>query len=874
MKIIAIPSARCSGRRLFFCAALLLSGCGGGGEEKLSGEPAPTMLASGTTVLQIAIPALPEAVAQQAVQPFFNVAPVLLDAPDPVDDAGGTGHERVHRHRMSGEFDGLATRRLTVQAMESARRHMGRREARALAAGSTDAVLAPMAAGSVIATYTPAQIRAAYALPALPSMVGALTSAQAAQLGAGQTIYIVDAMHDPNVGAELAAFNLRFGLPACTTRTLTPNASLPLAAAGVGGCELLIAYTTAGGAMTGVQPAYEPGWATEIALDVQWAHATAPLARIILIEAPDATVNSLLGSVRLANAMGPGVVSMSFGAIEGNWTASQDGAFSVAGMSYLAATGDSGAAVAWPSVSPNVLAVGGTTLSYSGAGARNEVSWSGTGGGVSLYTPTPAYQTNAVPGMGTAARRTVADVAFNADPASGQYVAVISPTSGAMSWLSVGGTSLSTPQWAGLIAIANAQRALLAKPALGAVHALLYGSIASVPGNYASVFADITSGSDGSCSTCTAKIGYDHLSGLGTPNVASLLTAFSGMAAAAIAPVVTSAGISGMAGKALSFTVSVAAPNPVTYALGGAPAGMTINGLGAVAWAVPVLGNYPVTVVARDGKTGLSGQGIYSVSIAAQPAPVVASSSIQGKAGVALSFSVAVTAPNPVTYALSGAPSGMTISSVGVVSWAKPVSGSYAVTVTARDGKTGLNGKGICTVGIAAQPAPVVASASILGRVGTALSFAVAVAAPNPVTYTLGGAPAGMAISSMGVLKWAKPVSGSYAVTVTAKDGRTGLSGQGRLAVQIGVAGPVIKAPALTGVAGKLLTGTISIVDPGATMLSVAISGVPMGMTFAVLDTSIIVFWARPVAGKYSLNISVIDSANLKAQATMPITVQ
>jgi subtilase family serine protease len=176
--------------------------------------------------------------------------------------------------------------------------------------------------------------------------------------------------------------------------------------------------------MTGTAPAYDAGWATEITLDVQWAHATAPLARIVLIEAPDASLNSLLGAVKLANTMGPGIVSMSFGAPEGNWTSSVDSVFTGAGMTYLAATGDSGAAVSWPSVSSNVVAVGGTTLTYTGTGTRSEVGWTGTGGGISAYTATPSYQNNTVPGLGSVPHRAVADVAFNADPASGQYVAV------------------------------------------------------------------------------------------------------------------------------------------------------------------------------------------------------------------------------------------------------------------------------------------------------------------------------------------------------------------------------------------------------------------------------------------------------------------
>ena len=765
------------------CTATLLSACGGGsGDDSTAASPqlAP-QLASGTITLALDATALPDAVAQQDAQPAFHVAPALLDAPDDTSARSGP-----HRHLLSAEFAGLSSRRLTVQGLEAAhRRHAGID----LAAGTS---AAPMASGSAIATYTPAQIRAAYGLSALPAAGSTLSAAQAAQLGAGQTIYIVDALHDPSVAAELAAFNLKFALPTCTARTIAAGSSLPLAAAASAGCELAIVYNTASGALSSTAPAYDAGWATEITLDVQWAHATAPLARIILIEAPDASLNSLLGAVKLANSMGPGVVSMSFGSPEGNWTASVDATFTATGMSYLAATGDAGAAVSWPAVSPNVVAVGGTTLTYSGSGTRSEVSWSGTGGGTSLYTATPAYQSNAVPGLGTVAHRTVADVAFNADPASGQYVAVLTPGNATVNWLSAGGTSLSTPQWAGLIAIANATRALNAKPALGAPHAMLYGQIASVPGTYASVFADVTKGTDGSCSTCSARTGYDPLSGLGTPNAASLLSALSGTAAAATAPVVTPASIAGKVGTALTFTVSATSANPLSYTLSGAPAGMSIAGSGAVSWATPVAGTWAVTVTASDSKTGLSGQGLYSIVIAAQAAPaaapVVAAASISGTAGSPLAFSVAVTAPNAVTYALSGAPSGMSIASNGAVSWAKPVAGTWAVTVIATDSKTGLSGQGVSTV-------------------------------------------------------------------------------------KIGASGPVITAPAMRGVAGTALSGTIAISDSAASSFSVSISGVPMGMTFSISGTVVTARWTSPILGNYNLAVSVQDSAGLSTQAVVPVTI-
>ena len=201
------------------------------------------------------------------------------------------------------------------------------------------------------------------------------------------------------------------------------------------------------------------------------------------------------------------------------------------------------------------------------------------------------------------------------------------------------------------------------------------------------------------------------------------------------------------------------------------------------------------------------------------------------------------------------------------------MAGTYAVTVTAKDSKTGLSGKGVYTVTVAAATPPTVGSATIAGKPGTALSFTVSYTSPNPATYTLSGAPAGMSISSTGVVSWASPVLGTYSVTVTAKDSKTGLTGSGVYTVKIATAGPVITAPAMTGVAGKAVSSKISITDPGAAYISVAISGVPLGMAFSMSGMTITATWNAPTAGNYSMKITVTDSAGLSAQATMPITI-
>ncbi len=317
--------------------------------------------------------------------------------------------------------------------------------------------------------------------------------------------------------------------------------------------------------MTATAPAYDADWATEIAIDVQWAHATAPYARNILIEVPAGSRPSLNPGVLLADQMGPGVVSQSFAGPEISFDATYGGAYSTANMTYLAATGDSGAGVNSPAVYLNVLAVGSTSLTYSGSGQRTETAWSDTGGGVSAYIAAPSYQALAVPGLNAPAMRAVADVSFNADPNTGQYIAVIAQNSSDVSYWDAGGTSLATPQWAGLIAVANALRAQASLAPIGLAQPALYG-LGTQAASYASAFLDVTTGTNGSCATCFAGVGYDLPTGLGTPNAAALLALLSGQTPVA-APVLTSAAVSGTVGAALSFSLTATGAHPLTYSL-------------------------------------------------------------------------------------------------------------------------------------------------------------------------------------------------------------------------------------------------------------------------------------------------------------------
>ena len=128
-------------------------------------------------------------------------------------------------------------------------------------------------------------------------------------------------------------------------------------------------------------------------------------------------------------------------------------------------------------------------------------------------------------------------------------------------------------------------------------------------------------------------------------------------------------------------------------------------------------------------------------------------------------------------------------------------------------------------------------------------------------------------LNAAGVVSWASPVLGSYSVTVIARDTKTGLTGQAVAAVKIAAAGPTISAAAMTGVAGKAMSGSIVLTAPGATSLRISIDGAPLGMQFSMSGLTITATWPQPVAGSYALKVVVLDSNGLTAQLSVPVSV-
>ncbi|MFZ4760055.1 MAG: hypothetical protein ACOYLX_17955, partial [Burkholderiaceae bacterium] len=220
---------------LLFAAAtaLFLAGCGGSDSSTdpvsealpetvaASAPDTPDEVATGTTVLDLVQEELSDEDGARVLQPAFHVAPTLLAEPSDVDahTADASADLAPASTPIPVGLDALPTGRLTAVAIKEATDALPT----APIGKDLSAVIRPKA----VSTYTPAQIRAAYGLPALPTSSAAyatLTAAQAAQYGAGQTIYVVNAHHNPNVAAELAAFNTKFGLPACTTRAIALTA--------------------------------------------------------------------------------------------------------------------------------------------------------------------------------------------------------------------------------------------------------------------------------------------------------------------------------------------------------------------------------------------------------------------------------------------------------------------------------------------------------------------------------------------------------------------------------------------------------------------------------------------------------------------------
>jgi subtilase family serine protease len=370
---------------------------------------------------------------------------------------------------------------------------------------------------------TPTQIRGAYDLAPLYKQ---------GIDGAKQTIVIVDSFGSPTIGSDLAHFDKFFHVPAPPSfRVIQPAGRVP-------------PYHASN--------SNRAGWAAETTLDVEWSHVVAPGASIVLVETPTSENEGTTGFPQIVKSeeyvlrhkLGQ-VISQSFAATEQTFSPASHyaairnlrGAYQLASRDHVTvvgATGDSGVtsdkynmkaeyttpAVSWPATDPLVTAVGGTQLDLRAGGVRKspDVGWSDSGGGRSIVFGRPSYQ-NSVRGV-TGGHRGVPDISMDASCSSSValYGSFYGGRRGA--WSTICGTSLATPLFAGVVALADQY----AGHALGLINPAIY----QIEARHEPGVVDITKGNNSQTvknggkpvrvKGFSARRGYDLVTGVGTVN--------------------------------------------------------------------------------------------------------------------------------------------------------------------------------------------------------------------------------------------------------------------------------------------------------------------------------------------------------------------
>lgn len=350
-------------------------------------------------------------------------------------------------------------------------------------------------------SLNPTQIRAAYNIPANAT-------------GAGAKIAIVDLMplagySSAKITSDYNAFCAQFNLP---------NTGLSIHA-----------YPTSGAKI----PTNTRGWGLEACLDVQWAHVIAPEASImlILVANPAAqTISGIAQAISYAVSLGANIVSMSFGMSEvsNELSLGMEPVFQNPNVTFLASAGDDGGDLCYPASSPNVISVGGTSLGVKSDGQYvAECAWISSGGGISKYVPCPQYQIKANLFPTKPRGRCIPDVGFVGDPYTGVAV-YCTETSSSQPWYRVGGTSLGAPAWAGICALLYQK---FGTESLGTakLQNILY-TMYNDSSQYSVCFNDVLIGQSVGASKSNVivanacKVGYDFVTGVGTPNVGQILS--------------------------------------------------------------------------------------------------------------------------------------------------------------------------------------------------------------------------------------------------------------------------------------------------------------------------------------------------------------
>lgn len=437
----------------------------------------------------------------------------------------------------------------------------------------------------------------------------------AAPTGGSNVIAVVDAYDYPSAAADFLAFSNQFNLPTGNNCGANGNAAC---------------FTTV--YATGSQPALNCGWAQEAALDIEWAHAMAPHAQIILVEAASSSYSDLMDAVQVASGLvsngGGGQVSMSWGGSEFRTESTYDSYFNTPGVTYFASSGDSGSKVIFPSSSANVIAAGGTSINRNSSGNfTGESAWRDSGGGASRFVPVPGYQSAiySLASLLNGARGTP-DLSFDADPYTGVSVYDTTSCQGMSGWMVFGGTSVAAPSLAGIVNQAGAFDGGWDDGTNSAsVQSYVYNnysntSSAGTACSYSSPFYDVTAGSTGKYSATGC---WDFTTGIGTLRGKDGLAAGSSSTTGGITLGDSSGGaITLAAGSSVSDTITVSPTDGFTGTVslsltgnlpkfanaGLSPTTVTLSSTGAQTSVLTIRtnrkvapGNYTLTVTGTSG---------------------------------------------------------------------------------------------------------------------------------------------------------------------------------------------------------------------------------------------------------------------------------
>jgi hypothetical protein len=728
--------------------------------------------------------------------------------------------------------------------------------------------------------YGPSQLQAAYNL----------TSASADD-GAGTTVAVVDAYNDPTVATDLATYRSDAGLPALTSGQFT-------------------VYNQEG--ETSPLPSAPPtgdDWTIEESLDVEMVSAICPLCNIDLVEADSDQTNSdgipnlFIAEQTAAMTLGAKYISNSWSGSEttigSDETTIDSEYFGVPGVVYVAGASDLGysGGMYYPAASPNVVSVGGTSLTTaSNSRGWTESVWNDSygapGSGCSAYEPQPSWQTSvssiasACPG-----HRVDNDVAADADPNTGAAI-YDSSAQTHVGWWEYGGTSEATPIIAAVFALAgndgnNGNNAA--------------DSIYTHTGD----LNEVTASNNGTCTEsvlCTATGAantYNGPTGWGTPDG---ITGFeSNSASTGNTITVTSPGNqTGTVGTAISglqiSATDSATGQTLTYTAAGLPAGLSISSAGLISGTPTTAGTGQVTVTATD-TTGAFGTVTFTWTINAasttgNTVTVTSPGSQTGTVGTAVSLQISATdsaTGQALAYTATGLPAGLSISSSGLISGTPTTAGTSQVTVAVAD-TTGATGSvsfswTITAATTSGNTVTVTNPGPQAGIAGTAISnlqiSATDSDSSQTLTYTAAGLPPGLSISSSGLISGTPSVPGLGRTVVTATD-TTGASG---IAAFIWAVGPpagsggsvsntiTVTSPGnQTGTVGTAVSLQISATDSAAGQaLSYIASDLPPGLS--INSSTGLISGTPAIAGASNVGIIVSDATGAAVSTSFTWTI-